>query len=322
MEKRSTHAKNKKMIRIQTIEIEDYFGIGRFSWTLDPFVNILGGKNGSGKSTLFNFCHDLLSQEEVEDAKASLFSNVFRKATIRFSNGWTLTWPSADSEAASVLGSVPYVTHKISIIRDETGEAKPFADLKSQLNVQIIKSFEQYPADAVPYLQRTKSAEFDSETMLDIKIEDQINKRNSLFSQSVGEITGSSTDAGQALNEYLLRHKRIFLSLSHFLQGYDGPIDGQFVFSKNGETFGYQRLSMGEKQILLLLLMVSNTQEAPCIFLMDEPDLSMHIDWKEILVSELHNLNPNMQIILSTHAPSVITGWHDKVKEVSQLIEA
>jgi len=28
-----------------------------------------------------------------------------------------------------------------------------------------------------------------------------------------------------------------------------------------------------------------------------------------------------MQIILSTHAPSVITGWHDRVKEVSQLIK-
>jgi hypothetical protein len=39
------------------------------------------------------------------------------------------------------------------------------------------------------------------------------------------------------------------------------------------------------------------------------------------IIKELHELNPNMQIILSTHAPSVITGWHDKVREVNQLIK-
>jgi predicted ATP-binding protein involved in virulence len=55
---------------------------------------------------------------------------------------------------------------------------------------------------------------------------------------------------------------------------------------------------------------------------MDEPDLSMHIDWKEILISELHELNPNMQIILSTHAPSVIMQWRDRVKEVGQLTKS
>ena len=77
---------------------------------------------------------------------------------------------------------------------------------------------------------------------------------------------------------------------------------------------------MGEKQILLLMLMVGNTKQEPSIFFMDEPDLSKHIDWKEILVKELHELNSNMQIILSTHAPSVITGWFDKVNEVGQLI--
>ena len=50
------------------------------------------------------------------------------------------------------------------------------------------------------------------------------------------------------------------------------------------------------------------------------PDLCMHIDWKEELITRLHKINPNMQIILSTHSPIVITGWMDCVNEVSQLI--
>jgi predicted ATP-binding protein involved in virulence len=113
----------------------------------------------------------------------------------------------------------------------------------------------------------------------------------------------------------------VYSALNSFLQEYDKKIGSSFEFTKNGNHISYEHLSMGEKQILLLLLMVSNTQQQPCVFFMDEPDLSMHIDWKEILVKELHELNPNMQIILSTHAPSVITGWHDKVKEVNQLIK-
>ena len=116
-------------------------------------------------------------------------------------------------------------------------------------------------------------------------------------------------------------YKMVYSSLNCFLQEYDSKIDSSFEFTKAGKQISYENLSMGEKQILLLLLMVSNTKQEPCIFFMDEPDLSMHIDWKEILIKELHNLNPNMQIILSTHAPSVITGWHDKVKEVNQLIK-
>ena len=52
---------------------------------------------------------------------------------------------------------------------------------------------------------------------------------------------------------------------------------------------------------------------------MDEPDLALHITWKKILIRELRKVNPNMQIILATHAPSVIEGWYDRVKEVSQL---
>ena len=121
-------------------------------------------------------------------------------------------------------------------------------------------------------------------------------------------------------SEYIETYKKTYLAINKFLSNYELP-KSTFEFFKNGQAIRYEHLSMGEKQILLLILMVGNTKQQPCIFFMDEPDLSMHIDWKEILVTELHNLNPNMQIILSTHAPSVITGWHDKVKEVSQLVK-
>jgi predicted ATPase len=131
----------------------------------------------------------------------------------------------------------------------------------------------------------------------------------------------SSDEDDKKRKEYAAIYKKTYTVLEKFLKDYDKPFKSSFEFSKNGEKFGYEHLSMGEKQILLLLLMVGNINQQPCVFFMDEPDLSMHIDWKEALVTELRELNPYMQIIISTHAPSVITGWHDKVKEVNQLIK-
>ena len=137
----------------------------------------------------------------------------------------------------------------------------------------------------------------------------------------VGNPTNGSDDSLKQFGIHFLSYGVIFKALEHFFVEYDKPFSNDFAFKKKGKTVGVEGLSIGEKQILLLLLMVSNTNKSPCIFFMDEPDLSMHIDWKEILVKELHELNPNMQIILSTHAPSVITGWQDRVKEVDQLIK-
>ena len=65
--------------------------------------------------------------------------------------------------------------------------------------------------------------------------------------------------------------------------------------------------------------MATNTQRNPCVFILDEPDLALHIRWKQQLIKELRAINPQMQIVLSTHSPSVIEGWYGKVKEVSQI---
>ena len=312
------------MVTIKKIEIKDYFGRGNFEWNLDPVVNILGGKNGSGKSTLFKLCYTLLSSDKIEDKNDKLFSTLFEKVTITFSNDWVLTWTKAGEKAEYTMnigvGSIVYRNNAVALC-DEKGNKLSFSELRKQIQVFIINSFEQHTAKASQYEKQPKTRPLDDPTMLDLMIKDQIDLRNKDFSKVMEDFVDSPEEDEKKRAEYVKSYKKIYSSLAHFLQGYDEPFKSSFEFTKNGKIIGYEHLSMGEKQILLLLLMVSNTNQMPCIFFMDEPDLSMHIDWKEILVKELHELNPNMQIILSTHAPSVITGWHDKVKEVNQLIK-
>ena len=53
---------------------------------------------------------------------------------------------------------------------------------------------------------------------------------------------------------------------------------------------------------------------------MDEPEVSLHVDWQQELVSIITEMNPNIQLILTTHSPAVImNGWLDKVTEVSDI---
>ena len=302
------------MVTIKRIEIEDFLGQGNLVWNLDPEVNILGGKNGSGKSTILKVCYDLLASSDVIKTlnDNSYCKGLFHSFTIVLSNDWSISWKFSDSN-----NNANYFIIK----QDDKKQGISFQQLKDLIQVFLINSFEQHLSKASIYDQQPKSSPLDDPTMLDLMIKDQIDQRNSKFSQAMeGFIDAPDGDEQQRTN-YVQNYKKIYESLSHFLTGYDEPFKSSFEFVRNGQKFGYEHLSMGEKQILLLLLMVSNTDQQPCIFLMDEPDLSMHIDWKEILVKELHSLNPNMQIILTTHAPSVITGWHDRVQEVSQLIK-
>ena len=53
---------------------------------------------------------------------------------------------------------------------------------------------------------------------------------------------------------------------------------------------------------------------------MDEPEASLHIEWQQKLIGMIRRLNPQMQLILSTHSPAVIMeGWLDAVTEVSEI---
>ena len=310
------------MITIKKIEIKDYFGRGNFEWNLDPVVNILGGRNGSGKSSLFKFCYELLTNEMIDEVLNNRFSKIFGEFMLTFSNGWTLTWTKATGfSTLSIDEGKAAILKDVCNLKDEKGQKRTFTELQEQIRVYLINSFEQHVDKAILYGQQPKAIQLDDPTMLDLMIKDQIDLRNKEFSKIMEEFMDAPDEDAKARNQYAKNYKKVYSTLNSFLQEYDKKIGSSFEFTKDGKRISYEHLSMGEKQILLLLLMVGNTNQEPCIFFMDEPDLSMHIDWKEILVKELHDLNPNMQIILSTHAPSVITGWHDKVKEVNQLIK-
>lgn len=74
--------------------------------------------------------------------------------------------------------------------------------------------------------------------------------------------------------------------------------------------------------MLVILLTVLVEDNENYVLFMDEPEVSLHIDWQKRLIDLILELNPNVQIILTTHSPAVImNGWMDKVTEVTDITD-
>ncbi len=63
-------------------------------------------------------------------------------------------------------------------------------------------------------------------------------------------------------------------------------------------------LSAGEKQVLRILFEVLFVNTGP--FLIDEPEISLHIDWQRELLAALRQLNEGAQLVVATHSPEVM----------------
>lgn len=95
---------------------------------------------------------------------------------------------------------------------------------------------------------------------------------------------------------------------------------GDLVVSTKQGPLRLSDLSSGEKQLLILLTEALLQKEAPCIFLADEPELSLHIEWQRMIIPAIVDLNPNAQVIAATHSPEVASKFSDAIFDMEDLV--
>lgn len=270
---------------IQSIEIRNLWRKYDFLWeNLKPDVNILIGINGSGKTTLFNIIDSIL----MADVKRLKFYGV--EVKIRIDN-YTVEYHQKMS-AADLKQSLQQVHYqKISTFdvpfRDRPKAGKEYSQLYSELHTIVYDiggmnpSFSDY---------RLKATNFPDEAV-------KINQRIKTLFETVN---------------------RLFAKTGKIIQ--IDPHTNHLIFIDDGEVIPLYKLSSGEKQLLLILMRVFLMEEQPYILLMDEPEISLHIEWQYKLFEEIRRLNPHCQIITSTHSPSLFgDGWGDKLVFVEDL---
>ena len=144
----------------------------------------------------------------------------------------------------------------------------------------------------------------------------QVNIGNRIIEQ----LQQGHADAAQQLSQQKQRFQDIIDDLFEETGKKIVRTENEIRFSQIGETLVPYQLSSGEKQILAILLTVLVEDLQSYVLFMDEPEVSLHIEWQKRLIDLIMELNPNVQIILTTHSPAVImNGWLDKVTEVSDI---
>lgn len=147
----------------------------------------------------------------------------------------------------------------------------------------------------------------------------QVNVANRMI-----ECLASDDEAVRASAAHLMQTKKRFQDLLDQLFSYTRKKiirnRNDIAFMQNGHTILPYQLSSGEKQMILILLTTLVQDNEPYVLFMDEPEASLHIEWQQKLIAIIRELNPNVQLILTTHSPAVIMeGWLDAVTEVSDI---
>lgn len=86
--------------------------------------------------------------------------------------------------------------------------------------------------------------------------------------------------------------------------------DGIGVQNSDGTQIGLASLSSGEKHLMRILVETLLSEDNT--ILIDEPELSMHIDWQHELIANLQLLNSEVQLVLATHSPEIMAKVDDE----------
>lgn len=269
---------------IRRIEIKGLWARFNIQWDLRPDVNILSGINGVGKTTILN-----RSVGYLEQLSGDIQLSGEMKSDAK--NGVHLFF---DNPAATYIPYDVIRSYDRPLIMGDFTARMADKNVKSELDWQL-------------YLLQRRYLDY------------QVNIGNKMI-----EMLSSNDEEQRSKAATLSLAKRRFQDMIDELFSYTRKkIDrrrNDIAFYQDGELLFPYKLSSGEKQMLVILLTVLVQDNSHCVLFMDEPEASLHIEWQQKLISMIRELNPNVQIILTTHSPAVIMeGWLDAVTEVSDI---
>ena len=269
---------------IKRIEIDSLWsGKKPVVWELNRLVNILSGSNGAGKSTILNKVVKGLA------AGGEFPSHMLKGVHLE-----------VEPEDAKWI--------RYDLIRSlDSNLQQTFAENNGILNQAL-----------------TALAGIGAGSLLDMQLF-QLQRKYLDYQVNIGnriieKLQTGDAEAAQQMSQKKTRFQDIVDELFSDTGKKIIRTANELQFTQIGEVLLPYRLSSGEKQILIILLTVLVEDNLPYVLFMDEPEVSLHLEWQKRLVDLCLELNPNVQIILTTHSPAIVmNGWVDSVTEVSDI---
>ena len=97
----------------------------------------------------------------------------------------------------------------------------------------------------------------------------------------------------------------------------NNKVDIRIKPSTGGKSFSFDGLSSGQKEMIATLFLIwKNSQDQPCIVLIDEPELHLNTEWHGDFVRQLHKLAPHNQYILATHSEEIFRSVDESYRAI------
>ena len=332
---------NEPIKYIAKVEIKNLWGRYDIEWNLDPSVNVLSGINGSGKSTVLDCIASIVTTGSIIKP---LLDKKIRQVMVTFSNDEKITFRRVKDSIKNLELDAKNDKNIHGLISDlKEKEGKNYKKINSidfgvtsfgntQFNLEKLHKYLEFDVISTfdKLLNQNDSPHEKVKTELDKDIF-FLNQKYLAYQNNILNKTVKALSNGSDLEEIknITRKRERLLDIIDILfkdtgKNVDRNIEGSntdIAFISGKDTLTPYQLSSGEKQILVILLTVLIQNNRPTILFMDEPEISLHLDWQRKLIQYIKELNPNVQIILATHSPGIILeGWSDKVSEMSDLI--
>lgn len=103
---------------------------------------------------------------------------------------------------------------------------------------------------------------------------------------------------------------------------YDETMLTMNVLDSDGLKIDFEDLSSGEKQIVSIFSKVYLDVTSPCIFIIDEPEISLSIEWQKEFLRDIYDSEKVALLIATTHSPFIFKNeYADYVKELEMYKE-
>lgn len=245
--------------------------------------------------------------EKLKEYGRSVFFPTFR----RIEGGFTLessrlvnprlSRPKNEIEAAlanlsrALSGEKHHFVSSISTVDVVSLLLRQYADLSEQTNLEQATVSQEIIEKIKSYTSQYKE-----------NAEDEVRDANNVISGILSRI-----EEMEESRDVIMTPLNTIRELSEKLFKHAGiKISPRLSFGDAATAITSDLLSAGEKQMLSFISYNSYFQDS--IFFIDEPELSLHVDWQRQLFSILSKQNPTNQFILATHSPFIYSKYPDK----------
>jgi predicted ATPase len=317
---------------IKLVKISKLWGIKSIVTDFKSDVDIFIGANGTGKTTFLNLIKSVLladfqilagiefesvviqlqSEELINEICVTKKHNEYPIISYRFNNEDSLELPHPDFMTKAYMRSMRM--NEISqSIKDKLNE---FVNI-SWLSVHRAKNQDEFD------MGRERNRNYVDERL------DELMKKLTVYQLQLESEASKIAEENEERKQSIFSPINIYLDyLKKFMPNKEfkldkessGELEVRLKDKKNNAIkIPLFSLSSGEKQLVILFTETLLQRNEPFLFIADEPELSLHIEWQRQIIETLRGLNSNAQIIIATHSPEIAGKWKQNVINMENI---